>query len=166
MLEFRLVEDSDLPLLETWLHKTHVRRWYEIPSMDLTLEDWMIEFRGRNDEFNWITHLIVLYNKLPIGLAQYYYCADAIEEDFGSLPMDGSYGIDYLIGEEEYLGKGLGKGLINTLVRKIFTLENAQRVTAHIDGNNDSSKNVLLANGFTLLDAADSRYVITKEQLT
>ena len=32
-----------------------------------------------------------------------------------------SYGIDYLIGEEAYLGKGFGKEIVTLLVRKVFS---------------------------------------------
>ncbi len=58
----------------------------------------------------------------PIGLCLYYKCMDSDDEDFGTLPLIGSYGIDYLIGDKSYLGKGLGKGIITLLLDKIFSL--------------------------------------------
>ena len=162
MLELKLLNDSDIPMVEGWLNKEYVKKWYEIPHMGITIDDWMHEISERNGEFHWLTYLIALWQGQPIGLCQYYKCADSGDEDFGSLPLAGSYGIDYLIGEEAYLGKGLGKGMINLLVEKIFSFPNAQRVTADIDENNAASGNSLISCGFTLVDGERSRYVIEK----
>ena len=83
------------------------------------------------------------------------------DEDFGSLPIAGSYGIDYLIGEEACLGKGLGKEMITSLVDVVFSLPDAQRVTADIEKANKASERTLLSCGFTLFDTECSRYVLT-----
>ena len=163
MLAFRLMSDNDIPLLNDWLNKEHVKRWCEIPHLGVTIDDWMHEFREHNGEFRWITHLIAMYNNVPIGLCQYYRCEDSKDEDFGTLPIQGSYGIDYLIGEESYLRKGLGKEIIALLVDRIFSLADAERNTAEIDKNNKASGNALLSCGFTLFDAERSRYLLQKQ---
>ena len=165
MLELRLLGDSDVSLVEEWLNHPHVKKWYEIPHMNIAIEDWMSEINARNGEFRWLTYLIATWQGQPIGLCQYYKCEDS-DEDFGPLPLVGSYGIDYLIGEESYLGKGLGKGMINLLVEKIFSFPDAQRVTADIDENNVGSGKSLLSCGFTLVDAERSRYVREKISLS
>ena len=164
MLELRPVDDNDISLVETWLNKAHVKKWYEIPHMGITIDDWMHEISERNGEFNWLTYLIALWQGRSIGLCQYYKCADSGDEDFGMLPLEGSYGIDYLIGEESCLGKGLGKEMIHLLVERIFSFPDAQRVTADIDANNAASGNSLLSCGFTLVDGERSRYVIEKRR--
>lgn len=76
------------------------------------------------------------------------------------MPISGSYGIDYLIGEEAYLGKGLGKEMITLLVEKVFSFPDAKRVTADIDNKNKASEKTLLSCGFALLDAESSRYIL------
>lgn len=162
MLEFRPLDNHDVPLVETWLNKEHVKRWYEIPRLGVSINDWMYEINERNGEFHWLNHLIVLYDGRPIGLCQYYKCEDSMDEDFGALPRTGSYGIDYLIGEEAYIGKGLGKEMIALLVDKIFAFPDAQRVTADIDKANKASEGTLLSCGFTLYDAEQSRYILNK----
>ncbi len=53
-------------------------------------------------------------------------CTDSEGEEFGTLPLTGSYGIDYLIGEESQLGKGLGKGMVTLLIDRIFSLPDAR----------------------------------------
>ena len=163
MLELRLLNDSDIPLIEVWLNKEHVKRWYEIPHLGITIDDWISEIKEYKGEFQWITYLIVLWQNRPIGLCLYYKCVDSSDEDFGTLPLIGSYGIDYLIGEESYLGKGFGKAIITLLVDKIFSLQDAQRVTADVDKENKASEKALLSCGFKLLNAESSRYVICNE---
>ncbi len=162
MLELRLLNDSDIPLIEIWLNEKHVKRWYEIPNLGITINDWISEIKEFKGEFQWITYLIVLWQDHPIGLCLYYRCVDSSDEDFGTLPLIGSYGIDYLIGEKTYLGKGLGKRIITLLVDTIFSLQDAQRVTADIDKNNKASEKALLSCGFESLDTGSSRYVIYK----
>ncbi|RGU95974.1 GNAT family N-acetyltransferase [Clostridium sp. AF15-17LB] len=161
MLELRLLEDSDIPMVEAWLNKEHVKRWYEIPHLGVTIEDWMNEIKERNGEFHWLTYLIVMWQGAPIGLCLYYRCEDS-DEDFGTLPLIGTYGIDYLIGEESCLGRGLGKNMVSLLVDKIFAFPDAFRITADIDENNKASERTLLSCGFALAESEKSRYVIQK----
>lgn len=158
MLNLRWLKDEDIPLVESWLHSDHVKRWYEIPALGITIDDWLNELQQRQTEFQWLHYLIVEWDGQPIGLCQYYRCADS-DEAFGTLPIEGSYGIDYLIGEADFIGKGLGKLLIQLLVERIFALPDAQRVTADIDAENKASKKALLACGFSLWDNERSRYV-------
>lgn len=162
MLKLRLLVNDDVQLVESWLNKEHVKRWYEIPSLGISLDDWMHEIKERNGEYKWLTHLITLWQGRPIGMCQYYKCIDS-DEDFGTLPIEGSYGIDYLIGEESCLGKGLGKEMIALLVDRIFSFPDAQRVTADIDKENKASGKALLSCGFELYDKKHARYVIHKE---
>ena len=41
MLELRLLKDSNIPLIEIWLNEEHVKRWYEIPHLGITINDWI-----------------------------------------------------------------------------------------------------------------------------
>jgi RimJ/RimL family protein N-acetyltransferase len=163
MLQLRLLEDNDMLLVESWLHNDHVKKWYEIPHMGVSIDDWIHEIRQRNGEFSWITYLIALWHGQPIGFCQYYKCTDSADEDFGALSLEGSYGIDYMIGEQAFIGKGLGKGMIALLADKIFSLPDAKRITADIDMENKASANALLSFGFTLLDAVGGRFVLPYE---
>lgn len=131
--------------------------------MSITIDDWLDEISERNGKFSWLTYLIATWQGHPIRLCQYYRCEDSDGEDFGSLPLAGSYGIDYLIGEKEYLGKGFGKEIIGLLLSRIFALPDAQRVTADTDPDNRASQSALLSCGFEPADAEHSRYVLRKE---
>lgn len=155
-LKIRLFNDSDLELMKVWLEKDHVAKWYGQP------DDWIEEIEGRNNQFKFIKHFIVLNDKEPIGFCQYYSCSDANEDWYGDLPLLGTYSIDYLIGEENYLGKGLGKGIIRLLVEKIFSLEDSKRIIVQPETDNAASCNSLLSNGF-MFDIKNILYYKLKE---
>ena len=141
--------------MEAWLNKEHVKRWYGDPN------DWLIEVKGRNDKFEFIKHFIALYDDTPIGFCQYYACSDANEDWYGKIPLMGTYSIDYLIGEENYLGKGLGKAIIDLLIKNVFSLVDSERIIVQPDKENKASCNSLLSNGF-IFDADNNVYCKTK----
>lgn len=64
MLQLREFTESDLALAEAWLHKAHVRKWYEIPQLGVTLEDWMMECKERNGKYQWIREYAIIYKLL------------------------------------------------------------------------------------------------------
>lgn len=147
----RPFSDADIPRLAAWLDKEYIKKWYHDP------DEWLHEVQNRHDEFRFLNHFIVTYTGKPIGFCQYYACEDAKEEWYQGIPLAGSYSIDYLIGEEEFLGKGLGKSIIATLVEKIFSLSGAQRIVVQPEEENKASCNTLLSNGF-YFDEANSLY--------
>ena len=53
------VEDSHLQLLDNWLRKDHVIKWYN------DADEWLNEIRARNAEFSFLHHLnhCILHHK-------------------------------------------------------------------------------------------------------
>ena len=147
MLILRVFEDDDLQLLDKWLHKEYVKKWFEVPDI-CTIEDWLHEVKNRNGEFKWIRYFIVLNEECQVGFCIYYKCVDAKEDWYGDISLDGVYSMDYLIGEEEYLGKGIGNEMIETLMKMIFSHEDAKKIIVRVDKENKASCGVLLSNGF------------------
>ena len=149
MLILRVFEDGDLQLLDKWLHKEYIKKWFEVPDI-CTIEDWLHEVKNRNDEFRWLSYFIVMSEDCPIGFCTYYKCMDAKEHWYGEISLDGVYSMDYLIGEEKYLGKGIGNKMIEELAEMIFSNEEAKKIIVQPDKNNKASCRVLLSNGFVL----------------
>ena len=143
-LSFRQFQDADIALLTTWLHKEYILKWYHDP------EDWLVEINGRHGEYSWIHHFVVMENKIPVGFCQYYDCYDAKDlEDWYSVNQRGDiYSIDYLIGNEAYLGKGYGKEIVRMLTKQIADTAHAREIVVQPDEENDASNGVLLANGY------------------
>jgi len=160
MLLLRVFKDDDLQLLDKWLHKEYIKKWFEVPGI-CTIEDWLHEVENRNGEFRWLSYFIALSDGFPVGFCSYYKCADAKEHWCGETSLAGAYSIDYLIGEEEYLGKGIGNKIIKELIKMIFSHEDAKKIMVQPDKNNKASCGVLLSSGF-ILDK--DVYAITSEE--
>lgn len=148
MYSLRKLEDRDIPMVKVWLQQAYIAKWFG------EVDEWMNEMQGRFGEYSFIHHFIAERDGAPIGFCQYY--------NWGSLPPDdetgppepaGTYGIDYLLGEETLLGKGIGKRLVKLISDKVVE-ENAnvyQLVadpTVEEHKTNTASIKVLEANGF------------------
>ena len=141
-ITLRPVEDTDLDLMSRWLNKEHVLRWYH------DTDEWMNEIRNRHGAFRFIRHFLALSDGRPIGFCQYYDCFDA-KEDWYEVGEEGAvYSIDYLIGEEAFLGKGYGKAIVMELERIIRTETAAKRVIVQPEPENAASCGTLLSCGY------------------
>lgn len=148
----RPLEEEDIPLLETWLHKNHIAKWFADP------EDWIAEVKARQGDFSWIHHFIAMQNDRPLGFCQYYDCYDA-KEDWYDISRPGeTFSLDYLIGDIDDLGKGHGKKIVALILDQIRSHSAAQWVLAQPDGDNNASAGVLLADGFAF-DTEKDYYV-------
>ena len=131
-------------MLAGWLNKPYILTWYH------DADEWLTEINGRLSVYAWLHHFIVMEGDTPIGFCQYYDCYDARElEDWYHVTRRGdTYSIDYLIGDEAYLGKGYGKSLIALLTDTIRQKEGARRIIVQPDRANHASNHVLMANGY------------------
>jgi RimJ/RimL family protein N-acetyltransferase len=132
-------------LLSEWLNKPYIKKWYD------PIDEWLDEVKNRRGEFSWLHHFIVMCDDTPIGFCQYYNCLDSQDcEEWNGRVFDKFsevYSIDYLIGDENYLGKGCGKELIRILSDYVFSL-GAAEIIVDPDKNNAASNAVLRANGY------------------
>ena len=141
------VGDTDLDLINGWLNKAYVLKWYH------DADEWMNEIRNRHGEFRFIRHYIVLTDGEPFGFCQYYDCFDA-KEDWYEVSDEGAvYSIDYLIGEEAHLGKGLGKAMISGLERIIRMETSAKCIIVQPESENAASCGTLLSCGYQFDEA-------------
>lgn len=144
MLSLRPVNKQDLPTIEVWLNKDYIKKWYGEP------EEWLSEIRNDSGDFDWLNHYMVLYKDMPIGFCQYYDCSKTPEGFEWDSEPQGTFCIDYLIGEELFLKKGLGSVIIQQLCDLIRTLENPVQIIADPVPENIDSIKLLERNGFTL----------------
>jgi len=142
----RTFATEDLSIFKEWLKKEYIRKWYTEP------EDWINEVILRQEDFSWISHFIVLFEDRRIGFCQHYKIIDSDEPCYVSLPQEGTYSIDYLIGEEDYLGKGYSKKIIQLLTEMIFALPDSERIVVQPEPENRASCNALIANDFVFED--------------
>lgn len=142
-ITLRKFEDSDLPLLKRWLYLPHVAAWYHDPL------DWIEEVEKRNDKFSFLHHFIAEQSGKAIGFAQFYEYHHSSEDWHGDTELAGTYSIDYMIGDSDYLGKGLGKAIVRELVGCIEAQAGAKCIIVQPEPENKASCGTLLSCGFT-----------------
>lgn len=142
-LNLRIFQDSDLEYMKDWLYQDYVAKWYEHPL------SWMNEIAHRKDVYSWIHHFIVVYQGLPIGFCQYYEYRQSGEDWHGNVELEGTYSIDYLLGDRNYLGKGYGTDMVYLLINEISKQDRAIRIIVKPEEENKASCNTLLSAGFT-----------------
>jgi len=143
VLRLRDLRTRDEPTLRRWLTAPHVSSWYERP------EDWIAEVVDRRGAFSFIRHLIAESPAgEPIGFCQYYDVAAADEDCFRSFPREGSYSIDYLVGETRFLSQGLGREMVRALSARVLSLPDARLIVVQPDEGNVPSRKTLESLGY------------------
>ncbi len=142
MTILRPMNADDLARFRKWLYTPHVAKWYHDP------DDWIAETENKNNEFDWIHHYIVEYDGVNIGFCQYYAWG-------GYTEMGGTYSIDYLIGEKDFIGKGIGRHIVWQLIRKIEEHPDARRIVVQPEQGNKASCGLLLSCGFVYNEQKD-----------
>lgn len=105
MTNFRLLNESDFPLMLEWLSKPHIREWWW--DGDDTLEKVALHYGDKSDDTQ---RFILSDGAKPIGYFQYYFDGSADSS---------SIGIDQFIGEEDYLDRGIGTEAVKAFVEMI-----------------------------------------------
>jgi len=167
-IEIKPIRDEDIVLFEKWLNKEYIYKWL-CPGGEEDREAWLDQVNNRNGEYDFIKHFIVYHNDQKIGYCLYadcFFLKDFEEEghDFEALYGDvaeanHTYEIGYLIGEEEYLNKGIGKMIIQILEEKIIGL-GGREIAADPSEENIISIKALLSNGFKKKNDGDYRKII------
>ncbi|MCD7974161.1 MAG: GNAT family N-acetyltransferase [Candidatus Azobacteroides sp.] len=159
------IQDEDILLFNKWLNKEYIYKWL-CPNGEEQKEAWLDEVNNRNGKYDFIKHFIVYHKESKIGYCLYadcFFLKDLEEEgqDFVDLYEDvteenHTYEIGYLIGEEEYLNKGISKIVIQIVEKKIVEM-NGQEIAADPSEENKFSVKTLLSNGFKKKKDGDYR---------
>lgn len=152
---------ADVPLFSRWLAAPHVATWWREAADDQAIVDrYGPALDGRDS-----TELFAVeVDGRAVGFAQRYRLADdpvwqAALAPAGVPPE--AAGIDYLIGEPELVGQGIGPQLISQLVADTWARHpDVTAVVADVDQQNRRSWRALEKAGFTRqwsgnLDSAD-----------
>jgi len=154
-IALRPLADEDVNLFLKWLDKDYIYKWM-CPKGDEHRQEWLNEINDRHGKYSFIKHFMVYFNDVKIGFCQCLDCFYA-QEYYGAIAEKGStYGIGYLIGEEEYLNKGIGKTIIKILEEKIIQIGGKEIIADPLPENTVSIK-TLLNNGFVKIKDGDYR---------
>ncbi len=158
LVSFQPLVEKHCSLLLKWLEAPHVKaQWDQDITYDLSL---VKEKFGRHihthhpkDGVAGLTYAyVIMINDLPIGYIQFYNARDFSEENklnLAGLP-DKIAGCDVFIGEHDYVGKGLGVGIMQKFCNEHIFL-NFAACLVDPDRNNISAIKAFKKAGFKKL---------------
>jgi aminoglycoside 6'-N-acetyltransferase len=143
------LQSNDLPGLATWLARPHVSRWWREPSdLASVKHNYGPLAEGLDPTEGFIVH----FSGRPIGYVQRY----LIDEDpdwhrtiRGAVAQASGIGIDYLIGERDLTGRGIGRRMIAQFVSSSWNrYPAAEHIVVALQQENIASWRALAASGF------------------
>ena len=140
MIEFRLLSAEDLSLVEEWLRRDHVARWWR-DDIGESLTEYRAAIEGREPT----DHYLIVVDGRPVGMIQTYLVSDYPEWEAIVEVGAGVAGVDILIGEQELIGQGLGPRILATFAREVAT---APAVIATVEEENRRSWRAFEKAGF------------------
>ena len=114
---FRPLTARDIPLLQDWLSRPHVARWW---TSDGTPEDTMRELTPLLEPDSGTRGYIASWDGQAAAFVQCYRVMGAGGGWWESETDPGARGVDLFIGEERLLGGGRGTALIESFVSELF----------------------------------------------
>ena len=112
-IKLRLLKETDFEKIYLWCQNSFVYEWFEQRKLSLKeiIEKYQNKLKEKKQDL-----FIINYNNQDIGLVQIYKYKDKI------------YEYDLFIGEEDYLGKGIGIKIVNVVNNKIFSEYDADSI--------------------------------------
>jgi aminoglycoside 6'-N-acetyltransferase len=142
-IDFRPLAAEDLPLVDDWLRRPHVERWW-YPD-ETTIPETLDAIEGRDPS----DHYLILLDDRPVGMIQTYLVSDYPEWDEILHVGAGVAGVDLFIGEEERIGQGLGVEILRAFVRDIvFARPKTHACVAGVEPGNTRSLRAFEKAGF------------------
>jgi RimJ/RimL family protein N-acetyltransferase len=149
MITLRPMTEADLNIVETWMRQPQVAGWWlEGSTLEKEFDDCARSVRDEQPT----NILVVLEDDRPIGWCQWYRYADYPDDAPAIGASLDEVGIDYAIGEQHAIGRGLGTQLIAALVEEVRNELPDARFIVDPSAANLPSRRVLERNGFTFVE--------------
>ena len=150
-IEFRPLEFRDFPVLARWLAEPHVSRWWNHEyTIDAVERDFGPTARGEKRGED----LLALARSTPFGLVQRSRLGDfpdyLVEISRHTSIPPRTMTLDYLIGEPELVGHGLGTALVKAAIRSTWSeYQSAIAIVVPVVASNEASWRALERAGMT-----------------
>jgi aminoglycoside 6'-N-acetyltransferase len=155
-VDFRPLGRADLPLLAQWLRAPHVLQWWRDEPQDLAAVE--AKYGPCIDGEDPTELFVIEVVGRPIGMVQRYLIADEPEwsRAFDDIvDVSEAAGMDYLIGEPDAVGRGLGKASIAAFVPLVFAWRPVRSIVVTVQQANPASWRILESAGFSRVWAGE-----------
>ena len=147
VVTLRAMSRGDLSQVAEWRQQPHVQRWWAAdgePTLDRVTEQYADDIDGTTPTRMWVAEV----NGRSVGFLQDYRVGDY--PDYALLAPDpDAIGIDYAIGEPDWVGRGLGVRIVWAWMLKArHRLPEATSYFAAPDHRNEPSLRLLEKLGF------------------
>ena len=153
-ITFKPLEEKDMTLFFTWVKKTHIAQWWKSD----TYEKFVEKYRPKIALQSYVFPFIMYINEKPIGYIQYY-LADKADDGWWSKTHGqpaGTVGMDIIIGETNFIGKGFGPMLIKKFIEKIYQETKTSKIIIDPDVTNIAAIRCYEKIGFKRVKEIDS----------
>jgi AacA4 family aminoglycoside N(6')-acetyltransferase len=133
---FRPMHEQDLPMLQEWIGRPHVREWWAGDEADIGAGEFRARYLPRVLAEDNVTPYIVTMDGRPIGYAQSYVAMGSGDGWWEDITDPGVRGIDQFLCEASDLGKGLGTRMVEALVARLFADPAVTRIQTDPDPRN------------------------------
>lgn len=158
-INFKPLNEADFSLLQKWLNSSHVKKWWQHDGN--VVEKYITYAQGyklENGEKKLISAFIIYIDDEPIGYIQLYNAYDFIKQ---LIDLPKSLGmIDFYIGDEKYLGQGLGVKIL-----KAFSYKDFDYVLVDSDINNIVAIKTYEKAGFKKIKELNGEIWMIKENI-
>lgn len=149
-IRLRPLTAADLPAVSEWLGTRHVRQWWRDPA-DLEAVEAKYLPRIRGDEPTEV--YVIECGDRSVGIIQRYRFADygswAATLSEAGLAFPDAAGIDYMIGEGDCVGRGLGSRVVSEFSRRLFdAYADVVTIVVTPQAGNVASRRVLEKSGY------------------
>lgn len=146
-IAFRPMTHDDLPMFVEWQHAPHARQWFHAGRMDLAeaTRRYGPRIDGQTPTRMWV----VLLGGRDVGMMQDYRVGD--HEEYAAKTRDPeAAAFDYLIGDPDLVGRGIGTRMVGQYLRERLRVAypDAPRFLASPDHRNRASLRLLDKLGF------------------
>lgn len=157
MITFERLTREHFDLLGRWLAEPHVARWWAHDPSPAAVED---DFGDVVDGLEPAEDFLTFEDGVPIGIVQYCRFHDYpeyVEEMAPVYPVSTDVAsIDYLIGDPQRVGRGLGTAMIAAFVNDVWERHpDVMAIVVPVNSANVASWRALLSAGFRLVARGD-----------
>ena len=133
---FRPLREEDLPMLQAWIGRAHVREWWAGDEPQMSPEEFRAHYLPRVMAGENVAPFIAMVDGRPIGYAQWYVAMGSGDGWWEHITDPGVRGIDQFLCEAADLGKGLGTRMVKAMVAMLFSDPGVTRIQTDPDPRN------------------------------